>query len=57
MQFMQKRLLQQGVSTASQKISRQIGHSHLSSDKLLALKLLNLCRAGDLAASWIGIEN
>ena len=47
-QTIQNKLLQQGVSTASWKISKQIGHSHLSSERLLAEKLLNLlffCRA------------
>ena len=42
MHFSQKRLLQQGVSTASSKISRQIGHIQRSSARLWAEKYVNL---------------
>lgn len=38
MQASQNKLWQQGVSTASSKMSKQIGHSHLSSERLLAAK-------------------
>ena len=41
MHFSQKRLWQHGVSTASSNISRQIGHSHLSSDREEAAKQVN----------------
>jgi len=48
MQSTQNKLLQHGVSTASWKMSRQMGQSHLSSERLLAEKLLNLW--------WIFVE-
>ena len=38
MQRSQKRLWQHGVSTASTYISKHMGHSHLSSERLLAAK-------------------
>jgi hypothetical protein len=38
MQLSQKRLWQHGVSTASSKMSKQMGQSHLSSERLLAAK-------------------
>jgi hypothetical protein len=42
MHYSQKRLWQQGVSTASSNISRHIGQSHRSSERPDAAKYVNL---------------